>query len=186
VYARIVDKNGRTVAAPQFVTSDPRRTVSMRYRPTEPGVYYLVVSSSDDGAGNVVDVNYVLTVSGMVPTTLGSMRTAGGFGLPAAGAPPSLNVLSGSVGSLRIGTGYVNGAGAESDPGVVYNTSNGDNTDRSMAYRASTVSIPGNLYNITTGSDVEDFPTAVPGGSVFINVGGNLGRSSPASRWCSG
>ena len=37
-----------------------------------------------------------------------------------------------------------------------------------MAFRGSTTTIPGHLYNITTGSDVES-------GTVTINVGGNLG-----------
>jgi hypothetical protein len=172
VYARIVDVDGRTVAAVQVFDNDPRRVNTLRYRPTTPGVYYLVLATNGTAAGVVQNANYVVTVSGMAASTLGAFRTAGGFGNPATGLTPGLNVLSGSVGSLRIGTGYLTGAGAEATPDVVFNLSNGDNADSSMSWRRSSVSIPGHLYNITTGSDVEGGDAA----PIILNVTGNLGN----------
>lgn len=168
-YMRLVDSDGRTVAAPQL-SEQFQDVVTLRYRPNSPGVYYLVVQSSDDGAGNVSDVNYVLTVSGMAANTLGAYRTGSGFGngRPGANLANTLTVLSGSMGSLRVGTAFVSGGGAEVDPAVIYNPEDGTGTDAAMSFRQSTTTIAGHLFNVTTGSDVEN-------GQVVLSVGGNFG-----------
>jgi hypothetical protein len=167
VYARLVDQDGRTLVATPLFDNDRRTSSSLRYRPDSPGVYYLVVNTRGDGT-NTSDLAYVMTVSGMASTTLGAYRTAGGSGGLAPGLQNTINVLSGSVGSMRIGTAVVAGNGAEADPSGIYNMPTGDNTDSSMAFRGSTTSIAGNLYNITTGSDIE-------GGTVTVNVQGDFG-----------
>lgn len=170
INARIVDQDGRTVASTEFASDDRRRAVGMRYRPHGPGVYYLVMNSTTGDAQNVVQrSSYVVTVSGMAPVSLGSYRTAAGSGSAFSNA---INVLAGSLGSMRIGTGYVDGGGEEATPEGVFNRRANNTLDDEMALRESTTSIAGSLYNITTGGDIQ---SESPVGVVTINVGGNLG-----------
>jgi hypothetical protein len=178
---RIVDHNGRTVATPQLSRAF-RDFVVLRYRPDGPGVYYVVVQAAQSGT-TFIDFPYNLTVSGMAPTTFGSYRTGGGSGRNPrndfANGTNTITVLGGSMGSIRVGTGYASGAGGEADPSAVFNTPTttvnplDDEIDEWLEFRASTISVAGTLYNITTGSDIQ-------GGNLFnevtINVvGGNFG-----------
>jgi hypothetical protein len=169
-FMRVVDQDGRTLASTQVaVTTD--EFISMRFRPTQQGVYYLVV------AGDVTQ-NYVINISGMAATTFGSYRTGGGSGRNILGTN-AIQVLSGSMGAMRVGTGFVDGTGAEVDPGATFNVvpeqvdNTDDEADEYMALRAMTVSVPGNLYTITTGSDIQDNQGLTT--SFSLNVGGNLG-----------
>lgn len=163
-YVRVVDQDGRTLASLEATNEDVVDFVRLTFQPEAPGVYYLVVSEQLDGEFEI-GVPYLVTISGMAPTALGSYRTGASSGDndffdddPLGNA---VTVLAGSVGSLRIGTGWINGSGTEIDPSVIFNTSE-DDTDLIMNFRGGVFSIPGNLYNITTGSDIEgDFGTPV-------------------------
>ncbi|HBU43639.1 MAG TPA: hypothetical protein DEB57_12320, partial [Microbacterium sp.] len=158
---RIVDSDGRTVASTTLDENTAFGSV-VRYTPTAPGVYYLVINylgGADTNSG--IDFAYSVLVSGMAPTTLGSYRTALGFG---SGADtrgvaadgfldrPVVVLNSGSAGAIRVGTGYVDGSGQESLADGLVNTLVDGDTITQMA--GFSFSAPGNLYNITTGGDI--------------------------------
>ncbi len=158
---RIVDSDGRTVAS---TTLDEKTAFGsvVRYTPTAPGVYYLVINylgGADTNSG--IDFAYSVLVSGMAPTTLGSYRTALGFGSGADSRGvaadgfldrPVVVLNSGSAGAIRVGTGYVDGSGQESLADGLVNTLVDGDTITQMA--GFSFSAPGNLYNITTGGDI--------------------------------
>jgi len=178
---RLVDSDGRTVAS---TTADVNTAFGsvIRYKPTAPGVYYLVVNhirGANIDAG--INLNYSFLVSGMAPTTLGSYRTALGFGSandtrPTASdgelARPVVVLNSGSAGSIRVGTGFVNGAGAEIVADAIVNTLDGGDINATMS--GFSFSAPGNLYNITTGGDIGSVSTGNTAPNDFT-VGGNFG-----------
>lgn len=172
-YFRIMDQDGRTLAAPELPVTSGRFAVSqLRWTPTGPGVYFIVLS---DPAGNDTAVgltSYTINVTGMAPTTFGAYRTAGGSGFTdfASGEGNSVTVLSGSMGAVRVGTGYVGPDGQEQAPTDTYNTVQND--DDSMSFHGGTFTVPGTLYNITAGSDIG---FGVSPGSIVFRVGGNLG-----------
>jgi hypothetical protein len=153
-YYRIVDRDGRTLASSDL--GAPGRgelgnnlgLSTIRFRPDYADVYYLVVNEPAGGVGNAVP--YEFTVVGMAPVTLGALRTAAGSG--GFGDPFFLNLGSGSMGSLRIGTGYIDGSAAENDTTEILNTNQG--ADDLFNFSAATISVPVNLYNVTTGSDI--------------------------------
>src|SRR5262249_16406560 len=158
-----------TVAAPQ-ISNRAADSVTLRYHPNGPGVYYLVVTGTGllPAPDTISGFSYVVVVSGMAPTTLGAYRTGGSQGTNTASPTPnSSNVLSGSVGSIRIGTAFVSGDGTETDPTVIWNPITGQNLDRASSWQASTTVVTGNLYNVTNGSDVGDAPSFGP--LVFLN-----------------
>ncbi|MFN0133516.1 MAG: beta strand repeat-containing protein [Phycisphaerales bacterium] len=174
---RLVDQSGRTVAANQVPDfGDPRQrslisTLQFKYRPEVAGAYYLVVQTTASGAAD-----YLLKVSGMAPTTFGSYRTAAGSGRNTTGFSNTISVLAGSMGAMRVGTGFINGGGQDTDPAAVMNIGgNGtidDTADEYMAIRGMTVSVFGSLYAITAGSDIQDVAIGTP---FRVNVGGDLG-----------
>lgn len=178
---RILDSDGRTVAATTLDENTAFGSV-VRYTPTAPGVYYMVINYIGGATTNsAINLQYSVLVSGMAPTTLGSYRSALGFGtvndtrgLAADGFldRPVVVLNSGSAGSIRVGTGYVNGAGAESLAGGLVNTLDGGDTIHQMG--GFSFSAPGNLYNITTGGDIGSGSngTAVPND---FTVGGHFG-----------
>ncbi len=172
VYFRVIDENGRTVAAPS-VSRGSRTTQSVRYTPTTPGVYYVVVTDpTGDEAPFSNFVNYSFTILGMAPVTMGLYRTGGTNGSGDLTRTNkvlnnSINVLAGSVGSLRIGTGRAsNIAAGYATTSDVTNTTAADD-DAFEDWLGGSFSIPGNLYNITTGSDIT--------GAVDVTVGGDFG-----------
>ncbi len=185
VWFRILDAQGRTVAAPEFQRGLGFQNL-VRYQPTEPGVYYLVIT---DPAGDDADfgvVSYTATILGMAPVTLGEYRTGASSGLGATTQTGqvlnnSVTLLSGNAGTIRIGTGFVNGAGTETSAVEITNTAAND--DDVADWLGGTFSVPGNLYNITTGSDIAgasspvrvvvggDFGTLLTGRSGIIGVG---------------
>ena len=175
---RIVDQDGRTLAANEFPVTgeeDLSDFVRLTFTPDMPGIYYLVVQgdpniTTDGNAGSTF--GYLTTISGMAAVSLGAYRTAGSSG--AASEPDAVNtvaVLSGAVGSLRIGTGYTASAGGETTPLSIINTEE-EEPDNLMDFRGGTFSFPGNLYNITTGSDFGEANFFEP---INIFIGGNLG-----------
>ncbi len=153
-YFRIVDRDGRTLAASDLGAPGRGRNGNnlglntIRFRPDYADVYYLVVNEPAGDVGNAVP--YQFTIVGMAPVTLGALRTAAGSG--GFGDPFFLNLGSGSMGSLRIGTGYIDGTAMDNDTTEILNTN--QNVDDLFNFAASTVSIPVNLYNVTTGSDI--------------------------------
>ncbi|MBI1189164.1 MAG: hypothetical protein GC200_00560 [Tepidisphaera sp.] len=184
LYYRIVDQDGRTLAAPQ--QSQARQngggntrfgSIEVRYRPTGPGVYYLVVSDPQGNDPNANLSSYAINVSGMATTSLGSYRTGAGSGfVNVNNTTPggnSVNVLSGNIGSIRVGTGIATDMGMDSDPTGYINTS--ANANNVMTFSGGAITTPGTIYNITAGSDIGG--PANPGGAARITVraGGDLG-----------
>lgn len=183
-YFRIVDQDGRTLAAPQQTFAQQSGqgnarfgVTQVRYRPTGPGVYYVVVSDPNGNDPNFADVSYAVNISGMATTTLGSYRTGAGSGFTdlntATGGSNSITVLNGSIGSVRVGTGIVDGTGATIDPTGYINTNL--TVNNVMTYAGGAISTPGNLYNITAGSDIGGPGGANAASRILVRVGGNLG-----------
>lgn len=183
-YFRIVDQDGHTLAAPQqsFAQQSGQGNTrfgvtQVRYRPTGPGAFYVIVSDPQGNDTAFSNTAYVLNVSGMATTSLGSYRTGAGSGFTnlnsATGGGNSITVLSGNIGSIRVGTGITTGAGADSDPtGYINTTTTANNV---MTYAGGAVTTPGNLYNITAGSDIGGPGTTGAASNILIRVGGNLG-----------
>lgn len=183
-YFRIVDQDGQTLAAPQQTFAQQSGNgnsrfgvTQVRYRPSGPGLYYLVVSDPQGNDVNFTLTTYTINVSGMATSTLGSYRTGGGSGFTdlnsTTGGGSAVNVLSGNIGSIRVGTGIADGSGADIAPSGYINTTTTDNNV--MTFAGGSVNTPGNLYNITAGSDIGG-PGAVGGASnISIRVGGDLG-----------
>ncbi len=178
-YFRIVDQDGRTLAAPQRANAQGRfQTTQLTWHPTGPGAYYLIVTDpAGNEGGNETGFGkseYTIAMTGLASTTLGAYHTGGGSGFTdvTTGQGNSVVVLSGNIGALRIGTGLSDGAGGEIAPVGTYNTT--QTPDDSMDFQGGTFTMPGSLYNITTGSDIGN-PGGPNGSPVDIRVGGDFG-----------
>lgn len=153
-YFRVVDRDGRPLAASDL--GSPGRGPNgnnlglsvIRFRPDYADVYYLVVNAASTAVGDATP--YDLTIVGMAPVTLGALRVASGAG--GFGDPFFLSLGAGSMGSVRIGTGYIDGSQADNDTIEILNTNQG--ADDLLNFTASTISVPVDLYNVTTGSDI--------------------------------
>ncbi|MFZ2874635.1 MAG: hypothetical protein WAZ94_09150 [Phycisphaerales bacterium] len=175
-YFRIMDQDGRTLAAPELpLTAGRFNATQLRFKPTGPGVYYLVLSDPNGNDTATGNTPYSVVVTGMAPVTLGAVRSAGGFGFTDinSGEGNSITVLSGSVGSVRVGTGLVDGGGEDASPLETYNTVQND--DDSLSFQGGTFSISGSLYNITAGSDFGAPHTQQTPPDVVFQIGGDLG-----------
>lgn len=176
-YARIVDVDGRTLAAVRADQADSDRSLTqLRFTPTQSGVYYLVVQAADAPAGSVADIPYALSITGMAAVTMGLLRTGSGLGSVTGGTLGGLSatvtVLSGALGSIRVATGFLNGGGAEVAPDTIYNPSFGTALglgDESAFGRAAIAVPAGDLYSIVAGNDIKTL-----GATQNITVGGNL------------
>ncbi|MGP1273457.1 MAG: hypothetical protein ACTS22_08990 [Phycisphaerales bacterium] len=179
---RVVDVDGRTVAA----TSGDFDTAFgqvVRFNPDTPGVYYLVLHNpTGQDVDEEIDAVYSVLISGMAPTTLGSYRTGLGGGSTQDtrdNAPDgfqeraSITVLSGSVGSVRIGTGYVSGAGTEESTVDFINVF-GEEDDEQLNANGLSLSTPGSLYSFVSGGDINsaDGRASAP---VSLSIGRDLG-----------
>lgn len=180
-YVRLMDYAGRTVAGGDSFDLIADRYV-LRYQPTQPGVYYVVVSAPRDGSVFAGRIPYVLGIGGIAPTTFGAYRVGGASGVADAntGASNSITVLNGSMGAIRVGTGYINGGGGEADPSELMNfpqEAGQDGTDNRMMFESGSFSMPGNLYQILTGGDIgnQGRPVFNRTGAVAISVGGDFG-----------
>lgn len=175
-YFRIVDQQGRTIVAPKGSLEGGRfQVVETRWTPTDSGVYYLVVTDpngNDDGNGNQ---SYTVAVTGMAPVTMGMYRTgaSSGFTDVQAQLGNAVVVLTGDVGSIRVGSSYESSGGGEADPTEIFN--NEATQDDARDFQGGTFSLPGNVFNITTGSDVG---TDADNFSNFLNIqiGGDLAQ----------
>jgi hypothetical protein len=176
-YFRIVDQDGRTLAAPQHEAANGRfQPTRLRFKPDGPGVYYLDVTDPNGAAENAfAPTEYTIAITGMATATLGAYRTGGGSGFTdvTSGEGNAVVVLAGNIGTLRIGTGISDAAGGEVAPITTYNTV--QTADDSMSFQGGSFSAPGSLYNITAGGDIGN-PGAIGGGSpIDIRVGGDFG-----------
>lgn len=179
-YFRLVDSRGRTVATPGNVRGVGDLTF-VTYQPSAPGVLYLVLgdpndsNGADDGFGFS---DYTATILGMAPSTFGSYRTVNASGAAGGtdnsntniGLSQSINLLNGSVGSIRIGTGMISSAGAEVSAQDYVNVPDGDQDF--LNWGGGTWGIAGGVWNITLGSDI-DGTTLVP---LTLTIGGDLGQ----------
>jgi hypothetical protein len=178
IYFRVMNADGDVVAAPDAAVRAGRFVATnLNFIPNAPGIYYLVVSdpqgNQETGAGGTP---YTISLNGLATATLGAYRTGAGQGFTdqANGLGSSLTVLSGNIGSLRLGTGFITGAGTDGDPTGVSNTT--QDADSSMSWQGGSISTPGSIYNITTGSDVgpaDGFSTSVA--AISVTAGGDLG-----------
>jgi len=179
---RILDHRGRTVAAAEDQLLDSNLSVAdtlvnfqrVEYMPDMAGTYYVTISTAAIVDGDFATGSpYTLTISGLAPVSLGQYRTGANNG-PTADAEDvnAITVLSGNVGSVRVGTAYMGSQGGEQDPSEVFNT-DVDDEDTRLDFRGGSFTITGgSLFNITTGSDLGDntFENAVN----FV-IGGDLG-----------
>lgn len=178
---RIMDETGRTLAATQYSPTDQIDS-RLGFKPDKAGVYYINVTDPSGGDGASTTVGYTLLVTGMTPTTVGLFSTAGSNG--GAELPTSLrtsfNVLSGSVGAVRIGTGLGQGGGFQSIDDIVNYVDKPDPATRAPEddlydVRGSSYSIAGNLGAFIAGSDIWDnSANALTAVELFVN--GDLGE----------
>ncbi len=169
-YIRVVDQDGRTITSiqrPRSANNTFRAEQTISFTPPTPGVYYAVVTDGVDSADNGnIEFLYTLVITGMAPTTLGMFRTG-------AGSTSSVTMLGGSAGQVRIGSAYVNGSGAEAPVGTLLNGP-GDSADALQSWTGGTFTVPGNLYSIVAGSDIEGGNSLLVA-SISVFVGGNFG-----------
>lgn len=172
VYIRIMDHDGRTLAAvDQF--DETQDAAMLRFDPPNPGVYYLVVSATVDGDFNDTGTFYTIALSGMAPTTLGSIRSGASIGsFNSAVVPNSVHLMAGNAGVVRAGTAYFIGGGETESPAMITNRAEDVEDDELLHMTGVTVSIPGNLYSITAGSDI--VPPGL-GNTASFQIGGHLG-----------
>ncbi len=183
VNARIVDNQGRVIASSRFddralqvglANNSLSATVQqIRFTPDAPGVYYLVlIRAINFVVSEAIEFDYLVTMNGLASATAGLFRTAASLGSPNADEDASITLLSGSVGSIHVGTGIVVGNGNEVDPILSYNDE--DESDQRMEINTVTVSIPGRLYSITCGGDIEGTRDVIVATTTFI-IGGDFG-----------
>ncbi|MEL7472819.1 MAG: hypothetical protein AAGK04_05820 [Planctomycetota bacterium] len=173
VYTRVVDDDGRTLAALQGGQRNRPAPSRFTFEPPTDGTFYLVVTSTLDPVadGDEFDgVSYSITLTGMAPVTLGSYRTGGGSG------SNIVTALGGNIGTIRVGTAFFgSAAGAELSPSAVINTTLDD--DLLMTFRTGSYSAPaGSIFNITTGSDIQNGTGAIQVGPLNISTGLDLGQ----------
>ncbi|MFM9994677.1 MAG: beta strand repeat-containing protein [Phycisphaerales bacterium] len=182
--ARVVDAQGRVLAAlrndlraaelanPTAVISNDLQT--MRFTPDGPGAYYLILHGTANPANDeAIDFGYLVTINGMASTTLGLLRSGAQTGSDQLLLQNTIGLLGGNAGSVRVGTGYTTGGGGEVDPIDSYNEQTDDNdADARLELKGCVISIPGTLFDVTTGSDIE----GSGGGPARFIIGGDLGR----------
>jgi hypothetical protein len=177
LHYRVLDIDGRVLASTQdqFLRPGSRQ---MRFRPNEPGVYYLnVIDTAGAGEGGAGTNPYAISVFGMATTTLGMYRVAGNAGGGSIGAARTdtgtalvdgVTVLNGSVGSFRAGTGAPV-AGGVANPGGSVNRPVGDG-DSQLDWYGGTYSVAGSVFDITAGTDF----MALNGTPTNFVIGGDL------------
>jgi hypothetical protein len=174
-YTRIVDQNGRTLAATELPFGDGQFQVNeLRWTPSVDGVYYIVFTDRQGNDTGTGANPYTAVVVGMAATVFGDYRTGGSSGFTDLqnNADTSVTVLSGDMGMMRIGVSLLQGGAGEIDPTALANTDLG--ADDFMAFSGGTYTISGSLFGLITGSDV-----GVDGGAqnpIRVTVGGNMGN----------
>jgi hypothetical protein len=187
-YFRIMDQDGRTVASPEGPDNREDRSrfnsAEVRFRPSQAGLYYLVVTDPQRNDTGPALSQYSIALSGLATSTFGAYRTGASSGVAhtnPTGNPilsNNITVLSGSLGSVRVGVGFGAVDGSDAEPRQGLNSP--FNTDDIASFQAGVFSIAQNLYSIIAGGDIG---SPGPGGAfslIDITVGsggsgGNLG-----------
>lgn len=179
-YVRVVDRDGRVIAATDAGAAGRGAGGQrggdqvIRFRPEIADTYYIVVEGP--GAGQ-----YSVQVDGMAPVTMGMLRVAASAGavtnngfIPASNSQGSggftLAVGAGGVGQVRVGAGFVNGAGVDANSaGAVIVTNQPPKP--LFALGGATLNVAGNLHSIYVGSDIRGTQIAVGGDIGVITTG---------------
>lgn len=177
---RVVNSRGDTVAAIEGGRD------SMTFTPDTPGVYYIVVSDAVNGDaiadGNVSSgVSYNFFISGMTQTAFGAYRVGAGVGARAgnstrAQVEHSVAVLSGNLGHVVNGSGYVDGGGSLASALDWLGTDAGSD-EALFRWVGSAFIVEGNLYNVTAGGRIAGNNASW---DVSFSIGGNLGTLTTA------
>jgi hypothetical protein len=168
MYMRIVDSHGRTLAAVP-ASANPRDSATLRFRPDGPGVYYLVLQTVRNTPQNAIPVTYVVYMTGLAPVTWGAYRTGAASGnIPETGLTHAINLQAGSMGAILIDSGFLGGTRQPADPSGILNA---PEEAIITGLRAGTFTVPGNLYGLIAGEDIE----GNPGLRANFNIGGSLG-----------
>jgi hypothetical protein len=173
---RVVDHDGRVVAAidqgnvGRGSEGNLNRSNLLRFRPDRADTYYLVLNAPPSGVN--IGAAYGFSITGMAPVTLGAFRTSAGSGI--ANTPSTFTLGAGSMGMLGIGVGNATSDGGI-EVGAGINTNQG--ADISGSWGRATISVPGNLYNVTTGFDIGNAQVGTPD----LVVGGDLGTLTTGS-----
>lgn len=178
-YVRMVDQDGRILGANSGLVRSGTLSV-FTVTPPAPGVYYIIVMAPGVVDGNAGSSSaYQFTISGLAPVTFGALRTVGSLGQDNVfnndGNDVFIQTLGGSMGSIRVGTGYWASTGGESDPAEFINTVEDDAQDV-MFWGGGTVSIQSNLYNITLGSDLNISFDGLRTDVINVFIGGDFGN----------
>jgi hypothetical protein len=178
-YVRIVDQDGRTLAANSINLRGSKQSV-FTFTPNAPGMYYLVVAVPGvvDG-GETSGTTYEVTISGLAPVTFGGIHTGGSLGQDnvrnGLGNDVNISVLNGAMGAIRVGTGIRTSGGADAGPDGYINTDVED-IQALMTWGGGTVSVQGSLYNITTGSDLNIEFEGLRQDVINVFIGGDFGN----------
>lgn len=184
VYARIVDRSGRTVAthpfpflSPNYLLPGNNYSPSFSFTADTTGVYYLVIGTLVDG-NNTSTIGYTATVSGQTALTVGQINYAGGSIVRTNPNAPDFNgrqspitVQNGSVGLIAIGNGYLDSAGVNTPHTGLFGT-----VEPEADYRSTddfVLSVGGDVYALIFGGDLR---------AATINIGGNLGQLITGAR----
>ena len=174
-YFRVVDRDGRVVAAidegraGRGPGGNSSRGSILRFRPDRADVYYLVLNVSPRVGG--VGLAYGVSITGMAPVTLGAVKSDSGTG--GANAPFNIALSAGSMGLLSVGMGYRTSGGGLALGGTINTNQAGDALGR---WTATTTSVPGSLYGVTTGFDI-DGANLVVGENLGTLATGSIARS---------
>lgn len=174
--ARVVDSEGRTLAMPELGVGVEQVAFNgtFKFKPTAPGIYYLVLTDGQLDDEGAQDAPYSVAVTGLASVTVGSIRTGASMG--AAGISPTINILTGDLGVLRVGTGVVDGGGGDASPMGILNDPEGLDEDDALTFQGATVAVQGSVYGVIAGSDIGlRAPQGGSVGSVRLTIGGDLG-----------
>ncbi len=157
-YVRVVDQNGVPVAATVLEDASFGATAgvfsqNIRFLPPRPGVYYLELTDlgvNDVDGQNTSGWAYLVTMTGLTPVTFGSYRTGGSTGI--GDLVPTVQTLTGSMGVIRTGVGYLDAGGQDASSVAIMNRA-GDEDGPFDVVGTRFVSA-GDMYAFVAGSDV--------------------------------
>lgn len=174
-YARIVDINGRVLAAAQYpplASADGRiRSGGVRFAftPTRNDVYYLVVSVQTSGAQGT-SLSYTVQMNGQMATSFGQYTSG------ASTRGTDITVSNGAMGLVRFGAGItpLEGGSNAAGLGTIFDPAalgifSVEAAQDLLSPNGTTVNSASDLFGIVTGSDIR---------GLTVNAAGNLGMIS--------
>lgn len=183
-YMRVLDQNGVPVAATEFLEAGfgvgfASFSQTVRFTPPRAGVYYLEVSDIGVNLSNGTNTDgwtYLVTMTGLTPVTFGSYRTGGSTGVSVSGGTlvPSVQTITGGIGVIRTGVGYVDASGADASSVSVMNRP--PDNDAPFDTVGTSFTSAGDLYAFVAGSDISQLDLFVDG-----DLGGFYTGMSPFS-----